>query len=798
MKRKCMKDGGQAKTLQEQLAQIKKKVGYANGGAVIGDDEQQRLLQPPVLDDQVAGFLSSVPAVRTPTPSLGPNLAQYASQPGTGQSLGYLGAPTAQSVGQRRAGAPSSGFLPGAVDQGQEQISKIQGMSGLSSRQKAAALSDVAGRLDDYGIKTDIGGALGSAAGGLSQRQKLALEQAQFGSNLNADRVAARGGIGAPLSPAGAQEDQSAYDPLTMPRGRQRRQRGFQDGGRVFKQGTTFSDRPLTPEPGSYPRAMPPAVTQGSRDKQVRFQAPRPVQPAVAASSYAPQGAYLGITGVADAIRDRKWKNAEAANYADGGMVKFAGKGGPRGDKIPVKVAGAEINVSNGENAVILPAKTAANRAAVQAINGIIQATNDGRKPSAGIEDGGKYQAGAYPYDGKRPPTAQEPYGKISPGGIAAALTPETWKAAKVVAPPGSVGGGMSSSGTDPRDIPEGGTITNLAPALSQIHQFAKPAYDLSPSMRALQSTAGGIGQVFADSAQAQQEGVSYQDIQARKAREQAAPPVAPSPVQTRAVNSAASAQQGIAQGVRPAQRPAMHADSGATQSNGLTVTQMGAGFDPTRLTMAPGYGMASNAAGKTVSVGPSQYVAADGSPTSRWEDTAAYQDAISRNERNKIRLAEMQANRSGQNPLATLAASRSISDAAMNAPFDQQTRQAQAQSAAMDLAQKKRVDALAETYRNAKTPEEQAKALDEFNALTGRSKEEWKAVHAAGRQTIDGKEPDQVILYNSKGETRVLGAGVPAQSPQTQAAEAIKSQMLAGKITREQAVNELKKLGFQ
>jgi hypothetical protein len=43
-----------------------------------------------------------------------------------------------------------------------------------------------------------------------------------------------------------------------------------------------------------------------------------------------------------------------------------------------------------------------------------------------------------------------------------------------------------------------------------------------------------------------------------------------------------------------------------------------------------------------------------------------------------------------------------------------------------------------------------------------------------------------------------VLGAGVPAQSPQTQAAEAIKSQMLAGKITREQAVNELKKLGFQ
>jgi hypothetical protein len=146
-------------------------------------------------------------------------------------------------------------------------------------------------------------------------------------------------------------------------------------------------------------------------------------------------------------------------------MVKFSGKGGPRDDKIPVKVAGAEINVSDGENAVILPAKTAANPAALQAINGIIQATNDGRQPKAGIEDGGKYQDGAYPYDGKRPPTAQELYGEVAPAGIAAALTPAAWRAAKVVAPPGSVGGGMSSSGTDPRDIPEGGTVTNLAPA---------------------------------------------------------------------------------------------------------------------------------------------------------------------------------------------------------------------------------------------------------------------------------------------------------------------------------------------
>jgi hypothetical protein len=741
---------------------------------------------------------------------------------------------------------------------------------------------------------------------------------------------------------------------------------------------------------------MPPAVTQGSRDKQVRFQAPRPVQPAVAASSYAPQGAYLGITGVADAIRDRKWKNAEAASYADGGMVKFSGKGGPRGDKIPVKVAGAEIRVSNGENAVILPAKTAANPAAVQAINGIIQATNDGRKPQQGISAGAGYANGLTPFERERSMSmyrgelamrdamaarateqanmqaaidraqsqpainpksvpAQPIYRpNWTPGNSAPVLegTVETTadRAAKALssapraipAPqPGTAvvprtinwtpggnppaGGPMQSRSVDWTYGEGGGPRQGISAAVrpqvatlalpgpepqlsgadprtsSRTANAARAANGLSPEAQAwnarsniegkLPSAAAppGLaraatinkyaGRVLAPVGAAIAAGnivdvatdpeKTGSDVAAQIAREAGGwgsagvgaalgakggaalgaigGPLAPITVPAGAAlggiaggiagyyganklmdlggKDPSKTSQGIVTGMMggSASRPAVQQEklsnestsspiqqpnqintaiaaptgnSGATQRNGLTVTQMGAGFDPTRLTMAPGYGMASNAAGKTVSVGPSQYVAADGSPTSRWEDTAAYQDAISRNERNKIRLAEMQANRSGQNPIATLAASRSIADAAMNAPFDQQTRQAQAQSAAMDLAQKKRVDALAETYRNAKTPEEQAKALDEFNALTGRSKEEWKAVHAAGRQTIDGKEPDQVILYNSKGETRVLGAGAPAQSPQTQAAEAIKSQWLAGKISREQAVNELKKLG--
>ncbi len=81
--------------------------------------------------------------------------------------------------------------------------------------------------------------------------------------------------------------------------------------------------------------------------------------------------------------------------YADGGMVRFAGKGGPREDKIPVKVAGEEVSVSDGESAVILPAKTAANPQAVQAIGQVIQQSNDGRAPDmGGVQSGGKYELG--------------------------------------------------------------------------------------------------------------------------------------------------------------------------------------------------------------------------------------------------------------------------------------------------------------------------------------------------------------------------------------------------------------------
>ena len=78
--------------------------------------------------------------------------------------------------------------------------------------------------------------------------------------------------------------------------------------------------------------------------------------------------------------------------------ARFEGKGGPREDQIPVKVAGQNIKVSDGEEAMIIPAKTAANPEAMKAIMEIIRQTNDGREPGAQLKEGGKYAEGLVDY----------------------------------------------------------------------------------------------------------------------------------------------------------------------------------------------------------------------------------------------------------------------------------------------------------------------------------------------------------------------------------------------------------------
>ena len=91
-----------------------------------------------------------------------------------------------------------------------------------------------------------------------------------------------------------------------------------------------------------------------------------------------------GLMGKAtDAIGRRNEELKKAANYARGGVMPVVGAGTGTSDSVPVVVAGQDVRLSNGEGAAILPARTMRNPAAVQAVEGIIEATN-GKPPVKG------------------------------------------------------------------------------------------------------------------------------------------------------------------------------------------------------------------------------------------------------------------------------------------------------------------------------------------------------------------------------------------------------------------------------
>lgn len=137
------------------------------------------------------------------------------------------------------------------------------------------------------------------------------------------------------------------------------------------------------PAAGPAPQQPAPVAQQQAQPK------PAPTQPASTG---------LGIIGI---LRGRKEAIDKAANFANGGIAagvpkrfKFEGEGGPRDDKVPIKVAGQNINVSDGEQALIIPAKTAANAQAMKAIQDIIAGSNDGRQPDMGHGAGPNFRDG--------------------------------------------------------------------------------------------------------------------------------------------------------------------------------------------------------------------------------------------------------------------------------------------------------------------------------------------------------------------------------------------------------------------
>ena len=742
MKKKCMAVGGAAKkpaTMEEQLAALRGKVrpGYQAGG-IAGIDFDYPLALARQSQNR---------------PPLGSGLGATAIQSGeapvnapgsTPQSLGLLGAPDYST------GPKQGGFV---YDDGTPRTS--QDGNGDTQSAKRGPLS---GQID-----------MGQAMAGLSNTERYKLGGS--GTSAEVSEINQRNDIlktlNASLQPT--QQIQVGRSPRPGITGGieeqliKRGRNGFRDGGIIDKLIRTVG-RVL---PESNGEKYEPGIQSRAAEDPARHGRAEALNPRTQTAS--PESPPAG--GFQEEAERRRKQMKEAMNYEAGGMVRFSGKGGPRDDQIPVKVAGQEINVSNGENAVILPAKTAANPAALYAIGGIIQATNDGRKPKMGMDKGGKYASGSMPNDEWMPE-----------GGYL--RTPEgRQRVAEAIVNAPSIGGNVSFGGQQPATA-------------QSIYAPATDALKKGLSGEGMRPDVGIIGPRAAPVAQ-EQSPIVARNIEVMNSGAGAGRidlPITPAQKQAAIANTAAARQaQGITAGV--AQAP------GAAVNDGMTTTQMGRGFDPTKLQMADGYGMATNAAGKTIAAGNAEYVGADGKPTSRWTDTQQYKDAIARNEADKLRLAEMQARRLGADPMAVQKASQGISHAVMQAPLDARMKQQQIQQGDIAAQNANELRALYEAHKTAKTPEERGAYEEAIRVRTGKDNK-LLAVDLGSDSVTDAMgnvkaipRGQAVIDQSTKQRIPLAGTG---QQQTGQQAEGIKAQLAAGKISREKAIEELRKIGFQ
>jgi len=186
---------------------------------------------------------------------------------------------------------------------------------------------------------------------------------------------------------------------------------------------------------------------------------------------------------------------------------------------------------------------------------------------------------------------------------------------------------------------------------------------------------------------------------------------------------------------------------------------------------MAPGYGMATNAAGKTIAVGPSEYVGSNGQPTSRWTDTQQYKDAIARNQADKLRLAEMQSQRLGADPMAVQRASQGIAQAVQQSGLAaQQAGQAQqVQQFAIDRAA--REQSLIDAWDKAETPEQKQAIAGQLKIMRGQQDKEGQFKDAV-EEVVDEKTGQVIkrpVIYNAS-------TGQPVQQGQAQAQQSFKT----------------------
>ena len=273
-----------------------------------------------------------------------------------------------------------------ALTAGNAQIGEIAGARGLSNRQRSRSIGDVRGVMSSFGAVGDQ-----PSIRGLSARQQNSAGIADFTSGLRAQSAnntlaAADPGLtaAAPTSAPTVQPDDRGWKRVDIANGGM----FMADGGIVGSDGLTDAQR---------------AKLSGARSNlgvsnATPAPAPTPAPAAPAPAQQAPAQQAPSIGGAINSIRERQ---RMLNNLATGGVVgaktfEFEGKGTGTSDDIPVKVAGNHINVSDGEKAVVLPAKTAQNPQALDMIEDVIEQSN-GKPPNRGLRNGGQYVNGEVP-----------------------------------------------------------------------------------------------------------------------------------------------------------------------------------------------------------------------------------------------------------------------------------------------------------------------------------------------------------------------------------------------------------------
>ena len=437
------------------------------------------------------------------------------------------------------------------------------------------------------------------------------------------------------------------------------------------------------------------------------------------ADDYAAQAAKLEAEQLAQArAKFTQPKKKGFLGFANGGIppkgnqqiadgltqrARFEGKGGPREDQIPVKVAGQNIKVSDGEEAMIIPAKTAANPDAMKAIMDIIRQTNDGREPGAQLKEGGKYAGGFVSVPSEKDRIAAENQARIDADaqralqrGFAAAPADSKMKGTAFDQLPQPL-----NSGSVFRTSQVSGS--QQAPSVASVSQ---QGYAINPNDRKAMS---------ADA------------------------PLSGSPV---APGLAAMAQTS---GMSSATPPSV------MQQTNLANRSIAEG-----ITQAPGEGIASmrqkDGTVKNIAVGKYSYTDTAGNPTDDWKKTDRYAQAMQVNERMSNLARQMERDRYGRDMQADITNPKVIALAKLNLDRMNQEDQAQQQAISGGLDNRVKQNQLVKSDQEAQmiarlndpnlTPEQRLSMRSDLLAMQGKNPNEHRFIKG-----------DNVKVYNDMGQ---------------------------------------------